>query len=339
MRTNVDAGTPARVAIREITIENFRGIRHLTLSFVGPRDEASNLVVLAGPNGSGKTSVLEACLIAAKHGDLLPQKGRSSGDQQEYRITATLETRNGRIYTEYRPGSSKSWKDPAEAPLARLTDPTDVPCAYFSSWRAPRLMGSLPITAGRGGKRPSEREENRLWILKQYLINAKAHDALGGSRGASGGVVRYQELIDRLNGVWREFHPGAQQGFTVEPVGEDPDEGFDVFLVGAEDVRVPLDNLSSGELELINFAGWTLAARFEGGIICIDEPELHLDPQWHSQLVQALRRLQPNSQFLIATHSPAVYDAAYSFQRHLLVTPDDARVRAWSQPDRETTNR
>jgi predicted ATP-binding protein involved in virulence len=72
-----------------------------------------------------------------------------------------------------------------------------------------------------------------------------------------------------------------------------------------------------------------LAARFEGGIICIDEPELHLDPQWHALILQALRKLQPNSQFIVATHSPEVYESVLSFERHFLVPPEDPRAQAW----------
>lgn len=332
----------ARAAVREITIENFRGIRHMLLSFVGPRDEATDLVVLAGPNGSGKTTVLEACLIAAQHGGLLPAKGRDIGASQDFTIRSILETRQGRVHTEHRPGRSRYGKDLDDL-QTRVLDPMDAPCAYFSSWRAPRFMGPLPITAGKRGKRPTDREENRLWIVKQYLINAKAHEAFGPTRTAGwpqqGTVLRYQELVDRLDHVWSVFHPGLPEHFTVEPVGEDPDEGFEVFLIGPNGRRVPVDDLSSGEIELINFAGWTLVQRFEGGIICVDEPELHLDPQWHSLLVRALRELQPGSQFIVATHSPAVYDAAFSFQRHLLVPAEDPRARAWSPRDRETTNR
>src|SRR2546425_11929393 len=96
----------------------------------------------------------------------------------------------------------------------------------------------------------------------------------------------------------------AVQHFSAEPAGDDPDAGFDVFLVGPGERRVALDSFSSGELELFNFVGWMLAARFEGGIICIDEPELHLDPQWHALILRALRNLQPNSQLIVATHSP-----------------------------------
>jgi predicted ATPase len=330
---------PTRVAVREITIENFRGIRQMSLSFVGPRDEATELVVLAGPNGSGKTTVIEACLIAAQHGDLLRSPGKAGATSQDYCIRATLETRHGLIYTEHRPGVTRYWKEPGEPPQLHPLDPSEVPCAYFSSWRAPRFMGSLPITAGKGGKRPTGREENRLWSVKQYLINAKAHEAMSSGRPRSGAILGYQELIEQLDYVWALFHPGAQERFSVEPVGEDPDDGFDVFLVGPNGRRVSLDDLSSGEIELINFAGWTLVTKFDSGIIFIDEPELHLHPQWHALLLRALRELLPRSQFIVATHSPAVYDAAFSFQRHLLVPIGDARAKTWSLHDRETTNR
>ena len=102
--------------------------------------------------------------------------------------------------------------------------------------------------------------------------------------------------------TWSLFHPHQKFRFAVEPVSPDVSEGFDVFL-STEDKRISVDQLTSGELELFGFAAWMIAERFEGGIICLDEPELHLDPQWHPLLLEALRRLQPDSQFIVATHS------------------------------------
>src|SRR5207248_6156089 len=125
-----------------------------------------------------------------------------------------------------------------------------------------------------------------------------------------------------------------EQRFSVEPAASDPQAGFDVFLIGRDGGRVPLDALSSGELEVFNFAGWMLTTGFSQGIIFIDEPELHLDPQWHAVVLRALRKLQPYSQFIVATHSPAIYDSVFSFQRHLLIPPDDPRSRVWSSQDR-----
>src|SRR5271168_4849836 len=56
---------PPPIALTSLKIRDFRGIGSLDLDFRGPDGLPNNLVVLAGPNGSGKTAVLEAALIAA----------------------------------------------------------------------------------------------------------------------------------------------------------------------------------------------------------------------------------------------------------------------------------
>src|SRR5271155_4234503 len=56
---------PPPIALTSLKIRDFRGIDSLDLDFRGPDGLPNNLVVLAGPNGSGKTAVLEAALIAA----------------------------------------------------------------------------------------------------------------------------------------------------------------------------------------------------------------------------------------------------------------------------------
>lgn len=83
--------------------------------------------------------------------------------------------------------------------------------------------------------------------------------------------------------------------------------------------------VSSGEIELLSFAGWIILNDFDGGLLVIDEPELHLHPQWQKQMLPALRELAPNAQFIVASHSDAIWDQAYSFERFLLVGEDDPR--------------
>lgn len=43
-----------------------------------------------------------------------------------------------------------------------------------------------------------------------------------------------------------------------------------------------------------------------GGICIIDEPELSLHIGWQEIFVDALLRASPNTQFIIATHAPAI---------------------------------
>lgn len=46
-----------------------------------------------------------------------------------------------------------------------------------------------------------------------------------------------------------------------------------------------------------------------GGIVLIDEADLHLHPQWQSEIAMALIRTFPNIQFIISTHSPHVINS------------------------------
>ncbi len=314
------------IGIREIVVENFRGIDSLSLKFHDASEGASDTFVLAGPNGSGKTSVLEACLLTLGHPELIRSPSTSPVVHlggEAYRIKAIVRRQGEDVDISF--GGANL---PAGA--QRRLDPARVlPCMYFSSWRSPKLVGQVPVTAGRPGKRPANTEENRLWLVKQFLVNAKAHAFMSGP-GQLDGISLFETSLKRLNEVWKAFHPGREQSFIVDPISEDPDAGFDVFLVGPPGARLPLDSLSSGQLELFAFFGGLLRSKFDAGVLLIDEPELHLDPQWHRMMLRAIRLFLPRAQLIVSTHSPEVFDSVYSFQRKLLLPPGDPRNVAWA---------
>ena len=86
----------------------------------------------------------------------------------------------------------------------------------------------------------------------------------------------------------------------------------------------------AGQIELFLFLASLALNDKREGIVFIDEPELHLDPQWHRPILRTLMKLQPKAQFIVATHSPEIYDAAQSYQRHFLVDENDPRARLWN---------
>jgi hypothetical protein len=51
-------------------------------------------------------------------------------------------------------------------------------------------------------------------------------------------------------------------------------------------------------------------ARAVGGVVLIDEPDAHLHPSWQREIGFALQRVFPNMQFIVATHSPFICQAA-----------------------------
>ena len=311
--------------IKEIRIRNFRGIDNLEMRFMSHDEKALDLAVLAGPNGCGKTSVLEACLLLLGKDALIPKKEtvqnirKSAGD---FHISGVFEQGGCDIEVE----RSSEMNKPRSHPL---TDMSEVPVDYFSSWRYPKLVGLVPITVGRGGRRPQDTEENRLWRLKQYLVNLTASKAFEDSPGEAS--TDEKNAYEKMNTIWRQFYPSRNEKFVAKRAGKDLSEGFEIFLEGRADSPIAVDNLSSGEIEIFTLLGQCILRPLEDGILVIDEPELHLHSSWHRAIVRAFRQIYQGTQLLFATHSQEVLDSVYSFQRFTLLPEKDPRIRTTIQ--------
>jgi predicted ATP-dependent endonuclease of OLD family len=72
--------------------------------------------------------------------------------------------------------------------------------------------------------------------------------------------------------------------------------------------------LSSGEKQILTMIGHLIffenSFQNESGIFIIDEPELSLHLAWQEIFVEAIKSASPGTQFILATHSPAII-AAY----------------------------
>ncbi len=79
------------------------------------------------------------------------------------------------------------------------------------------------------------------------------------------------------------------------------------LVVITKDARpIELEELSSGEKQLLIILGETLLQRSQSVIYIADEPELSLHVIWQEQLTGAITKLNPNAQIIFATHSPDI---------------------------------
>ncbi len=85
--------------------------------------------------------------------------------------------------------------------------------------------------------------------------------------------------------------------------------------------RIPLDQLSSGEKQLIIFLAETLLQEQKSYVFLADEPELSLHVEWQEELVPALLKINPNAQVLFATHSP---DVVSTYQQNVFAMEEIA---------------
>ena len=71
-----------------------------------------------------------------------------------------------------------------------------------------------------------------------------------------------------------------------------------------------INSLSSGEREVINIVFDFILRKPSDCIVFFDEPELHLHPELSYKLIQTLSGLGDNNQFIFCTHSPDIITAS-----------------------------
>ncbi len=69
---------------------------------------------------------------------------------------------------------------------------------------------------------------------------------------------------------------------------------------------IPIEELSSGEKQLLIILGEALLQQENTVIYIADEPELSLHVSWQETLTSSISRLNPNAQIIFATHSPDI---------------------------------
>ncbi|MFH1469403.1 MAG: AAA family ATPase [Pseudomonadota bacterium] len=317
--------------ITGLRVSGFKKFQELfTLDLRDPQGAPLKTVVLGGSNGSGKTTLLEAILVGLGRAALLRNPGsehepagalrgaeieldilRDSSIQivrYTHDVLATFSTAN-----EFLSGGSKA--------LAAI------PVEFYSSWRSPSLVGGVrPMTAGR---RPGDTEANRLWRLKQKIVDQRSRK---GFQQTLPGMPLDDLWLEKLNHAWQLFH-GPTSSIDAQIVDpESEDVVFDLFVLQDGQRVCSVDDCASGEIEILALTATLILQDFDG-ILLLDEPELHLHPEWQAGLLPALRALAPEAQIIVSTHSDLIWDQAYSYERFLLAPPDDPRVSARRAPE------
>lgn len=79
------------------------------------------------------------------------------------------------------------------------------------------------------------------------------------------------------------------------------------FSVITGNGTLPVGALSSGEMQVLLILLRVFLLGKRESIVLIDEPENSLDIDWQFELINLLVHFNPNAQFFITTHSPALF--------------------------------
>jgi len=81
----------------------------------------------------------------------------------------------------------------------------------------------------------------------------------------------------------------------------------DGAYITTEDDIIQLEQLSSGEKQLLLILTMVFLQDERPTIFLLDEPEISLHISWQSKLIDTIRSLNPNCQLILTTHSPSIF--------------------------------
>lgn len=310
--------------VDRISIQDFRGIKNLKLDALG------QLVLLTGPNGTGKSSVLEAIIRWKEsvgpyfrpppiQGALVRVGAETAEIEVQVSVTASEKAflvRRGVFPSEDAVPNALSgsvglnaggsvYRREVEPGLQELLQTWDVPSVGVFEYLGPyrRLppgwqdqISVNPIDAEVDMQSRLYNVEGKYSYIKQYLLALSLRD-----------LKHFKDTgdsIDSLAGLKSVFDDFFAPKKLLGPDWVSTPQGTSFrILVETPLGAIDVDQLSAGEQEIFSVFGNLDRLRLAGSVLLYDEPELHLNGSLERRLIPALEQLVGNTQLIIASHS------------------------------------
>lgn len=322
--------------IRKIKWRNHYVLGNLELDFSKSDGSVYNTIVLAGENGTGKTTILETLSTFLNGGAIEAfEYINYIADGVPYTITRTPDT-NPQLGFHSRKNESEGTiqvirSDRNNSPKLIDSDRADLRHYGFSYSKARSGFKTQKIISTTTQQLDSDKYEtdskNDFTSIKQLIVDIDAQDNSEWMRISESGEGISLPSFKQTSKRYR-FEKAFNDFFeTVKFKGINNTNPEEIKILFEKHGReIPVDYLSTGEKQIV-FRGAHLLKNINsmsGGIVLIDEPELSMHPKWQQKVLQYYRSLfcksgVQDAQMIIATHSEYVLRSALQDRDNVLI--------------------
>lgn len=321
--------------IEKVHIKNIKGIKDLELSF-RKDDKILDVIVLAGVNGSGKTTILEAIkdFFYNKYLNFNgPEKSnvnldiffedfekkqieeaeKSSIDNYEHKLQDFFSALQS--YNLYRKNSNDYYRN-------QIAKRFDIP---------PKII----YVPANNSFEEVETETTTLSIEYEFIniINSSVMNDIPSYIATRRNYLATIEedltmkevtnkVVNEINGIFSILE------LDVKLKGFSKDEKTLPIFENSAGEEFDINDLSSGEKQLFLRTISIKMLEPKNSIILIDEPELSLHPKWQQRIVEVYKKIGENNQIILATHSPHILGSVSNENIFILYRNENGKIEA-----------
>lgn len=313
--------------LKRVVIKNFRSIKHLEFEF-----PESNLLVLVGPNNSGKSNIIRAINL------ICGEDWVSSERLQDYDFYLRDKSKEIRIELIFDNGSSAIFSSSSRWPEYRdvlgnlIRDQNikeDFPSTYLGADRAFDRHISFYDWSLLGKIR-------KTFHKRAYNLSDKLEERFNEIVDLFDQVPGFSEFKKDFGKFFEELQADVPLKMSIDFKPFTPSNYFKTMHILASDPNqnrrdIDLDELREGTRNLILLAllrSYAVNLRQYGeeirGILALEEPEIYLHPQAQRNLFRILREIVSTGlQVIISTHSNNFVDTEFFDSIGLVRKVDD----------------
>ena len=300
--------------IKSLKVQNHYLFKDNEIKFFNENNEMLKTVVLAGINGSGKTTFLKAIV------NVLTDKN----NQEDTKIMLDIDE-NEEVYLKNLFNvviENNKYFNISKPTLYRF-EPSSL---NYGEKEKPRLV-FLPTEINFSNlevKTRNYKSENNFYcLIDQNIINDVPSYLVSLVNTE---IFKYEDLpikeaikkiCDEINSIFNLLD------MDIEMIGVNKNSDNMPLFKNKFGIEFDINSLSSGEKQLFLRAMTLKMLDINNSVILIDEPEISLHPKWQQKIVKVYEGIGENNQIIIATHSPHIVSSVKSESLKLLVKADN----------------
>lgn len=321
--------------IEKVHMKNIKGIKDLELSF-RKDDKILDVIVLAGVNGSGKTTILEAIkdFFYNKYLNFNgPEKSnvnldiffedfekkqieeaeKSSIDNYEHKLQDFFSALQS--YNLYRKNSNDYYRN-------QIAKRFDIPpkIIYVPAENKFEEIQTYSTTLSKEYEFINTINSNVIRDIPSYIATRRNYLATIEEDLTMKEITN--KVVNEINGIFDILELDVKlKGFSKN------EKTMPVFENSAGE-EFDINDLSSGEKQLFLRTLSIKMLEPKNSIILIDEPELSLHPKWQQKIIEVYKKIGENNQIIVATHSPHILGSVSNENIFILYRNENGKIEA-----------